>query len=110
MAATETRIAELEGLLASVTVVEAPADLNSIAFGAKSPCVMLPDESEPTASWALMRSDSIRMESVGFSTIGKALFAAEVGDRITLEKDGEVEVVNVEDPTDEPLPAESHPG
>ena len=93
------RIAELERVLASVTVVEAPADPESVAFGAK---VTVRNAAGLLASYRIVGVDEVRFHSdavVWVSGTGKTLLAAEVGDRVTLEGDERVQIVRAEYPT-----------
>ena len=94
------RIAELERVLASVTVVETLSDPKSVAFGAK---VTLCDTAGQLRSYRIVGVDETRFysESVTWlSPIGKTLLAAEVGERVTLDGDERLEIVNVEYPAE----------
>ena len=99
-AADDSRIAELQDLLASVTVVEAAADPESIAFGAK---VTVRDAQGGTRGYRIVGVDELDFypDAVSWiSPIGKALLAAEPGDRVTLENDERVEILSVEYPAE----------
>lgn len=95
------RIAELERVLASVTIVEAPADPASLAFGAK---VMVRDAAGELRSYRIVGVDELRFypDAVSWvSPIGKSLLAAEIGDRVTLDGDQRVHIVAAEHPRDQ---------
>ena len=94
------RAMELERVLASVTVVEAPSDSNSVAFGAK---VTVRNPVGQQRSHRIVGVDELRFyaDAVAWvSALGKTLLAAEVGDRVRLEDDERVEIVAVEYPRD----------
>ncbi len=94
------RIAELERVLASVTVVDSANDRESVAFGAR---VTVRDIAGQRKSYRIVGVDELRFYSDGItwiSPVGKTLLAAEVGDRVTLEGDEKVEIVKVEFPAD----------
>jgi transcription elongation GreA/GreB family factor len=91
---------ELERVLASVTIVQAPGDPSSVAFGAK---VTVRDTAGGLQTYRIVGVDELQFypDAVSWiSPIGKALLAADVGDRITLESDQRVELVRVEYPND----------
>jgi len=97
--ANRDRIAELEELIRSFTVVDLPDDQGSIAFGAK---VTVRDVNGAMQAYRIVGVDELEFypDAVSWiSPIGKALLAAEVGDRLTLA-DAKVEVVKVEYPID----------
>jgi transcription elongation GreA/GreB family factor len=90
------RIAELERLLAAVTVVEPADDPKSVGFGAK---VTVRDGAGQTTSYRVVGVDELRFYEDGVSwvsPIGKTLLAADLGDRITLKGEGKVQIVKVE--------------
>ncbi len=90
------RIAELEGLLRSVTIVEPAGDPDTIAFGAK---VTLRDREGNLRVYQVVGVDELEFypDAVSWiSPIGKALLAAEPGERVTLENDQRAEIVRVE--------------
>ena len=92
------RIAEVERVLASVTIVSTPADAESVAFGAK---VTLRDAAGALRSYRIVGVDELRFYPDGvtwISPIGKTLLAADVGDRVTLGEREKVEIVGVEYP------------
>lgn len=94
----KSRIAEVEDLLASVTVVQAPTDPSGIAFGAK---VTVRDAAGQLQAYRIVGVDELDLYPDAVSWIspnGRALLAAEVGDRVTLEKDERAEVMIVEYP------------
>ena len=96
--ANAARIAELERVLASVTVVEAPADARSLAFGAK---VSVRDAAGETRTYRIVGVDELSFypDAVAWvSPVGKLLLAAEVGDRVTLAPDDRVQIEGVEYP------------
>ena len=98
--ADDERIAELERVLASVTIVEAPADPTSLAFGAK---VTVRAAAGELRSYRIAGVDELRFypDSVSWvSPIGKTLLAAEVGDRVTLDGEQRVQIVAAEYPRD----------
>ena len=94
------RIAELERVLASVTTVDPPDGRGTLAFGAK---VTVRDAAGELRSFRIVGVDEVRFypDAVAWvSPNGKALLAADVGDRVTLEGEQRVEVVAAEYPRD----------
>ena len=94
------RIVELERVLASVTIVEAPDDPATLAFGAK---VTVRDAAGELRSFRIVGVDEVRFypDAVAWvSPNGKAILAANVGDRVTLAGEERVEIVAAEYPRD----------
>jgi transcription elongation factor GreB len=91
------RIAELEQILASVQVVEAPAvPSNSVAFGAT---VTVKDKNGATETFTVVGVDELNFESDAVSWIspmGKALLAADMGDWVNLEGGRSAKIVKIE--------------
>jgi transcription elongation GreA/GreB family factor len=92
------RIAELDAVLASVTVVDPPdpAD-NSVAFGA----VVTVDDGKARHTYRIVGVDEIDFEAETvswISPIGRTLLAAELGERVTLPgvSFGPVRIVGIE--------------
>ena len=93
------RIAELERVLASVTVVQPSSEPGTIAFGAK---VTVRDAAGKRRSYRIVGVDELRFHADGVAWVlgaGKTLLAAELGDRVTLDGD-RVEIVDAEYPPD----------
>ena len=89
---------ELQALLAAATIVEPPDEREHIAFGAK---VTLRDANGDLRAYQIVGVDELDLyaDAVSWiSPIGKALLAAEVGERLTLPAGERVEVVAVEYP------------
>lgn len=90
------RIAELEGILASVTVVEMPNESsNSVSFGAT---VTIEDAAGNNQTYRIVGVNELEFEANAVSWIsptGRALLAAELGDRITLPDSSAVRIVKV---------------
>lgn len=94
------RIADLQDLLASVTVVAAPEDPECIAFGAR---VTVRDGTGTLRTFRIVGVSELEFypDAVSWvSATGKALLAAERGARVTLEGDERFEVVKVEYPAE----------
>lgn len=92
------RIAELAQLLASATIVDAPEDRQQIAFGAR---VTIRDTSGQLREYQVVGVDELDLhdDAVSWiSPIGKALLAADIGNRVTFESGERVEVIAVEYP------------
>ena len=92
------RVAELRSTLASVTIVEIPEDEKTIAFGAK---VTVQDDADQLRSYRIVGVDELGFypDAVPWvSQVAKTLLAAEVGERVTLENVGRVQIVAVEYP------------
>lgn len=91
------RIAELEQILASVQVVEAPAvPSNSVAFGAT---VTVKDKNGATETFTVVGVDELNFDSDAVSWIspmGKALLAADMGDWVNLEGGRSAKIVKIE--------------
>lgn len=99
-AASDVDLKELQELIASLTVVDSlPDEPNTIAFGA---LVTVRDADGEVRTYRIVGVDEIEFYSNAVSWVsppGKALLAAEVGDRVVL--DGErVEIVSVEYPSE----------
>ncbi len=90
------RIAELERILGSVQVVDPPeAASESVSFGAR---VTVRDANGKTEIYSVVGVDELDLEPdavAWISPIGKALLAAELGDRITLEDGRTATVVKI---------------
>lgn len=87
-----------EELLASATIVDVPDERDHIAFGAKVTVRAGPAE---LRSYRIVGVDELDVHTDGvswMSPIGKALLAAEVGDRLMLPSGERVEVIAVEYP------------
>lgn len=95
------KIAHLEQALGSVTIVQPPEDPDgNIAFGAR---VTVRDAAGQLTTHRIVGVDELELYDDSISWIspnGKALLAAELGDRVVLENDARVEVVKVEYPRD----------
>ena len=91
------RMAELEQILASVHVVDPPDPAsNSVSFGAT---VTVKDEKGLTETYTVVGVDELDLEpdTVSWiSPVGKALLAADMGDRIKLEDGRTVKIVKIE--------------
>lgn len=95
------RIAELESVLASVTIVEAPGDPNSVAFGAR---VTVRGGAGEARTYRIVGVDEVAFYPDGVtwvSPIGKTLLAAEAGDRVVLDGEERVQIVQVEYPAEQ---------
>ena len=97
----EQSIAELERILASVTVVEPPEDPGqSVGFGAK---VTVRDATGQLKSYRIMGVDELDSdpEAVSWiSPIGRTLLAAELGDKVSLAQEGSAKIEKIEYPAD----------
>jgi len=95
------RVAELEQILASLHVVDPPDRAsNSISFGAT---VTVKDEKGLTETYTVVGVDELDLEPDAvswISPVGKALLAAEIGDRIKLEDGRTVKIVKIETKND----------
>jgi transcription elongation factor GreB len=93
------RIAELERILASVTIVEPPeSPSDSVTFGA---VVTVQDTNDKIESYRIVGVDELDFEQGAVSWIsplGKALLAAELGERVTLTGNNGIRVVKIEYP------------
>ena len=91
------RIAELEQVLASVHVVDAPdMPSNSVAFGAT---VAVKDKAGASETFTIVGVDELDLERHAVSWIsplGKALLAADMGDWIKLEEGRSAKIVKIE--------------
>ena len=91
------RIVELEHILASVHVVDPPDPAsNSVSFGAT---VTVKDEKSLTETYTVVGVDELDLEPDAvswISPVGKALLAADLGDRIKLEDGRTVKIVKIE--------------
>jgi len=90
-------VAELEQILASVRVVHPPDSAsNSVSFGAT---VTVKDEKSLTETYTVVGVDELDLEPDAvswISPVGKALLAADLGDRIKLEDGRTVKIVKIE--------------
>ena len=90
------RIGELERVLASVHVVDAPdAPSNSVTFGAR---VTVQDKTGATEIFTIVGVDELNFERHAVSWIsptGKALLAADMGDWIKLEDGRSAKIVKI---------------
>ena len=95
--ANNERIIELEQILASGHVVDAPnATSNSVTFGAT---VTVKDKKGATETFTIVGVDELNFEidAVSWiSPIGKALLAADMGDWINLEDGRSAKIVKIE--------------
>jgi transcription elongation factor GreA len=93
------RIAQIERILGSITVVELPENPGpSVAFGAR---VTLQDAANETKTYHILGVDELDFDPDSLSWIsplGRALLAAELGDRITTAETGPVTIVKIEYP------------
>ena len=91
------RVAELEQILVSIHVVDPPDPAsNSVSFGAT---VTVKDEKGLTETYTIVGVDELDLEpdTVSWiSPVGKALLAADMGDRIKLEDGRTVKIVKIE--------------
>ena len=91
------RITGLEQMLDSVTVVEAPTDPGKdISFGAR---VTVRDVSGQLTTYRVVGVDELDLYAdavSGISPVGKALLAAELGQKTTLPEIGQIDIVDVE--------------
>ncbi len=91
------RIAEIAGILASAQIVDLPdAPSNSVAFGAT---VTVQDSNGKTETYTVVGVDELDFEPDAvswISSIGKALLAGELGDRITLEDGRTAKIVKID--------------
>jgi transcription elongation GreA/GreB family factor len=99
--AASERVVELEQILASVQVVNAPDALsNSVAFGAT---VTVKDKKGGTETYTIAGVDELDLEPDAISwisPIGKALLAADMSDWITLEDGRTAQIVKIERKSD----------
>jgi len=95
--ASNERLAELEGILASVHVVDPPeTPSNSVTFGAT---VTVKDKNDRTATFTIVGVEELNFEPDAvswISPIGKALLAADMGDWIKLEDGRSAKIVKIE--------------
>jgi transcription elongation factor GreB len=91
------RIAELETILSSITIVDPPdAESRSVSFGAT---VTIEDAEGKTETYAVLGVDELDFEPRAVSWIsplGKTLLAAELGDRIILEDGRTAKIVKID--------------
>ena len=91
------RIAELEGVLASVDIVDLPdGPSNSVTFGAT---VTVNDSDDKTETYSVVGVDELDLEPNAISWIsplGRTLLAAELGDRITLQDGRVAKIVKID--------------
>ena len=94
-------ITGLEQMLVSATVVEPPTDPGKdISFGAK---VTVRDMSGQLTTYRIVGVDELDLypDAVSWiSPIGKALLAAELGQKVTLPQIGQIDIVDVEYPNE----------
>lgn len=94
--ANAERTAELERLLQSVQVIDLPdAPSSSVAFGA----TVTVDANGETETYTVVGVDELDLacDAVSWiSPLGKALLAAELGDRILLEDGRSAKIVKIE--------------
>ena len=99
--ATSERVVELEQILASVQVVNAPDALsNSVTFGAT---VTVKDKKGRIEAYTIVGVDELDLEPDAvswISPIGKALLAADMGDWITLQDGQAAKIVKIERKSD----------
>jgi transcription elongation GreA/GreB family factor len=99
--ATSERVVELEQILASIQVVNAPDEpSNSVTFGAT---VTVKDKKGRTETHTVVGVDELDLEPDAvswISPIGKALLAADMGDWITLEDGRAAKIVKIERKSD----------
>ena len=90
------RIAELEAALASATVVEPPENRsNSVAFGA----TVTTKQNDNIQTYTVVGVDELGFypDAISWiSPVGKALLAAELGDKVRLEDDRTGTIVKIE--------------
>lgn len=95
------RIAELEEILASVTVVEAPTEPGTgVAFGAR---VTVRDSGGELRTYRILGVDELSFHPDAISWIsplGRILLAAEAGKQVTSGESGPITIVKVEYPND----------
>ena len=95
--ANSERVAELEQILASIRVVDAPDPAsNSVAFGAT---VTVTDREGLTETYTVVGVDELDLEPDAvswISPIGKALLAADMGDSIRLADGRTAKIVKIE--------------
>jgi transcription elongation factor GreB len=93
------RIAELERILGSVTVVEPPKDpAASVGFGAR---VTVSNAANQLETYRLLGVDELNLDpdAVSWSSpLGRILLAAELGDQVTLPETGPVKIVRIDYP------------
>src|SRR2546423_220946 len=95
--ASNESLAELEGILASVHVVDPPqTPSNSVTFGAT---VTVKDKNDRTVTFTIVGVEELNFEPDAvswISAIGKALLAADIGDWIKLEDGRSAKIVKIE--------------
>jgi transcription elongation GreA/GreB family factor len=95
----QERIAEIEGILKSVTVIESPEDPGSeVRFGAR---VTVRDATNELKTYRIVGVDELHLEPDAVSWIsplGRTLLAAKHGERVTSEETGPVKIVKIEYP------------
>lgn len=91
------RVMELQEILSSVDIVDPPDRAsNSVTFGAT---VTVEDNQGRSETYTIAGVDELDLEPDAVSWIsrlGKALLAAELGDRITLKAGGTAKIVKIE--------------
>ena len=95
--ANSERIIELQQILASIEVVDPPAEPSkSVAFGAT---VTIADKKDATRTFTIVGVDELNFERDAvswISPIGKALLAADIGDWIKFEDGRSAKIVKIE--------------
>src|SRR5436190_10344668 len=94
--ATDERVTELEQILSSLQVVDPPDASNSVTFGAT---VTLEDNQGANETYTIAGVDEVDLEPDAvswISSLGKALLAAELGDRVTFEGGRTAKIVKIE--------------
>jgi transcription elongation factor GreB len=94
--ANRERVTELEQILSSVQVVDPPDASNSVTFGAT---VTLEDNQGGIETYTIVGVDEADLERDAvswISPVGKALLAAEFGDRVTFEGGRTAKIVKIE--------------
>jgi transcription elongation GreA/GreB family factor len=91
------RIAELERILGSVTVIQPPEEPDeSVGFGAK---VSIRDAANQVKAYRILGVDELDCDAEAISWIsplGRTLLAAKLGDRVSLDDGGVGEIVKIE--------------
>jgi transcription elongation factor GreA len=94
-------IAGLEQVLDSATIVEAPTDAGKeISFGAR---LTVRDATGQLTTYRIVGVDELDLyaDAVSWiSPIGKALLAAELGQKVVLPQIGQIDIVDVEYPNE----------
>lgn len=99
-AANAERIREVEKILVTATVVEAPEKCDEIIFGA---VVAVEDDSGARRAYSIVGVDELHLHEGAvswLSPMGRALLAAELGQRLTLPDGDRARIVSVDYPPD----------